>query len=137
MSVTPQDALSELQKARDELAALSDALHKVNLVLDGTGTEDGVEKQYQDFIDEHEVGQWLKSQEEDGPRLPSEALRIKLARREMPADLLARHDMLTRKRKRIQERMSGVAKIVEANRSILSALKEEAAGSGSSIRRAA
>lgn len=129
MSVTPQEALDELQRARDELGRLSDALFQVNCALDGTRTEHGLEKRYQDFIDEHEIGQWLKAQEA-GTKLPSEALRIKLARKEMDADLLTRRDVLQRKRGRLKERISQVKEIIEADRSILSALKEEAQGAG-------
>lgn len=66
VSVTPQEALEQLEKARDELSDLSGALHQVNLILDGSGAEPGVEKQYQDFIDEHEVGQWLRAQGSGG-----------------------------------------------------------------------
>ncbi|MDE2103212.1 MAG: hypothetical protein KGL39_38555 [Patescibacteria group bacterium] len=135
MTVTPQEALQQLEDARDELGKLSDALYQISVQLDGKDNEPGVEQQYQDFVDEHETGQWLKAQDDDGPKLPSEALRLKLARRDMDPVLLARHDLLIRKRKRVQQRISDVSKIIEANRSILSALKEEAQGAG--IRRAA
>lgn len=135
MSVTPQEALDALEAARDELGSLSGALFQISLALDGQGDEPGVEQQYQDYVDEYETGLWLKSQADDGLKLPSEAMRLKLARRDMDPILLARHDLLIRKRKRVQQRISDVSKIIEANRSILSALKEEAAGAG--LRRAA
>ena len=134
MTVTPQEALADLETARNELGQLSDALFQIGLALDGQGGEPGVEQQYQDFVDEYETGMWLKAQD-GGPKLPSEALREKLARKAMDPNLLARHDALIRKRQRIRQRISDVSKIIEANRSILSALKEEAQGAG--LRRAA
>lgn len=136
MSVTPQQALADLEAARDELVRLSEAVFKIGQQLDGINSADeGIEKQYQDFIDDWETGLWMKSQEEGGPKFPSEALRAKLARREMPAEILARRDLLVRKRDRIRQRISDVKATVEANRSILSALKEEAMGAG--LKRAA
>jgi hypothetical protein len=129
--VTPQQALSRLDDHSIELGKLSGALFEVNQRLET------VEREYQDFVDDFEVGLWLKSQEDDGPKLPSEALRSKLARREMAPELLGRRDGLVRKRERIKQRIGDLKMEIEADRSILSALKLEAEASGAGLRRAA
>lgn len=122
--VTPQQALARLEASRAELDRLSGALFEVEHRLDD------VEKDYQDFVDDFEVGLYLKSETADGPKLPSEAMRLKLARREMAPELLGRRDGLVRKRQRIRQRISDVKAMVEADRSILSALKTEADATG-------
>ena len=116
---TPLEVRDRLNEHSLELGRLSAALLTVNQLLE---TADG---KYQAFVDEFEVGLWLKAQETDGPRLPSEALRIKLARQEMPAELLGRRDGLVRKRERIRQRIGDVKSMVVADRSIVSALKSE------------
>ena len=50
----------------------------------------------EDFIDNFELGLYDKVLAEGG-KLPSEAMRLKLARREMPAELLGRREGLMRK----------------------------------------
>ena len=129
--VTPQEALDRLDAHSRELGDLSGALLEINRRLDD------VEREYQAFVDDFEVGLYLRSEEPDGPRLPSEAMRIKLARREMSPELLGRRDLLVRKRERIRQRISDLKAEIEADRSILSALKLEAEASGAGLRRAA
>lgn len=99
--------------------------------------EPGVEQRYQEFVDRYEVELYVKCQEPDGPKWPSEAMREKLARHEMPAELLGWRDGLTRKRGRLMRRIDDLGKIIGADRSILSALKLEAEASGTGLRRAA
>ena len=129
--VTPQEALDRLDAHSRELGDLSGALLEINRRLDD------VEREYQAFVDDFEVGLYLRSEEPDGPRLPSEAMRAKLARREMSPELLGRRDGLVRKRERIRQRISDLKAEIEADRSILSALKLEAEASGAGLRRAA
>lgn len=129
--VTPQQALARLDGHAAELGKLSDALLKVNQALDTADPE------YQEFIDSYEVGLYLRSEAENGPKLPSEAMRLKLARREMPPEILGRRDGLVRKRERIKQRISDLKAEIEAERSILSALKVEAEAGGGGLRRAA
>ena len=81
--------------------------------------------EYQAFVDNYEVGLYLKSEADGGPKLPSEAMRLKLARREMAPDLLGARDGLARKRERIKQRIADLKSEIEAERSILSALKSE------------
>jgi hypothetical protein len=129
--VTPSQALERLDAHSVELGKLSAALFEVNQRLEA------VERDYQEFVDAYEVGLWLKAQEENGPRLPSEALRLKLARREMAPDLLGRRDGLVRKRDRVKQRIGDLKTEIDADRSILSALKLEAEAAGMGVRRAA
>lgn len=129
--MNPADALARLDGHATELDTLSRGLAEVQRQLEPA------EKDYQDFVDEFEVGLYLQSEEPGGRKLPSEALRQKLARRDMPAELLGRRDGLIRKRDRMKQRIGDLKAIVEGERSILSALKVEAEATGNTIRRAA
>lgn len=116
---TPQEALGRLEAHAQELDRLSRALAQVQRDLEQTEIE------YQRHVDDYELGLYFKSEQEDGPRLPSEALRLKLARRAMDPELLGRRDGLVRKRDRLKQRIADLKAIVESERSILSALKVE------------
>ena len=109
----------------------SAALLKVSQQLEVADVE------YQAFVDNYEVGLYLKSEEEGGRKLPSEAMRLKLARREMAPDLLGARDGLARKRDRIKQRIADLKSEIEAERSILSALKSEMEEGGGNLGRAA
>ena len=125
------EALDRLDGHAKELDKLSTDLAEIQRRLEP------IEKEYQDFVDDFEVGLYLKSEEIDGRRLPSEAMRLKLARREMAPELLGRRDGLVRKRERMKQRIGDLKAIVEGERSILSALKTEAEAGGGGMRRAA
>ena len=129
--VTPQQALQRLDTHAQELGVLSAALLKVSQQLEVADVE------YQAFVDNYEVGLYLKSEAEGGPKLPSEAMRLKLARREMAPDLLGARDGLARKRERIKQRIADLKSEIEAERSILSALKSEMEAGGGNLGRAA
>lgn len=124
-------SLGKLDEHARELDSLSKALHAVSQKLEPA------ERAYTEFVEKFEVGLFLKSEAEDGPRLPGEAMRLKLARRDMPAEMLGEYEGLKAKRQRLKDRISDIKAEIEAQRSILSALKEEAAASGYSVRRAA
>ena len=128
---TPIEALDRLDAHAAELDELSRGLAELQRQLEP------IEVKYQDFVDAYEVGLYLKSEEDGGPKLPSEAMRLKLARREMAPELLGRRDGLIRKRDRMSKRIDDLARICNAERSVLSALKTEAEASGGSVRRAA
>lgn len=83
-----------------------------------------VQRDYDDFISDYEIGLWQRAQDEEGFKLPAEALRIKLAQRAMPPELLGRHRGLLASRDRLKTRIAHVKTAVEAQRSILSAMKE-------------
>lgn len=114
-----QEAMGRLNELAQELDDLSRALLKVEQDLEP------IDDQYQAFVDAFEVGLWQKSQDNDSFRLPSEAMRSKLAHRDMPAELLGRHRGLMMARARGRERIRTVKAQVDAQRSILSALKSE------------
>ena len=112
-----QQALDRLDAHAAELEQLSGLLIKVQRELEP------VEAEYQEFVDSFEIGMYNRMLE-SGDRLPSEALRLKLARHDMPPELLGRREGLCRKRERLVSRIADLKAVVSAERSILSALKE-------------
>lgn len=102
-----------------ELGSLSTKLAQVSRDLEP------VERQYHDFVDEFEVGLLLKSESDEDYRLPSAALRLKLAHRAMDPALLGRYMGLVNSRSRLQQRLRDLKAEVDAQRSILSSLKSE------------
>ena len=113
------ECIARLRESADELDALSRKLHISEVELEPT------EREYRTFVDNFEVGLWKQHQDE-GAKLPSEALRVKLAERAMPPELLGRYVGLVMARKRVEKRIRDLRSTVDAQRSILSALKVEA-----------
>jgi hypothetical protein len=111
--------IAKLRECADELDGLSRRLHTTERDLEP------VEREYRKFVDDFEVGLWKQHQDE-GKKLPSEALRVKLAEREMEPALLGRYVGLVMARKRAEKRIQALRATVDAQRSILSALKVEA-----------
>jgi chromosome segregation ATPase len=95
-----------------------------------------VEKQYEAFLDDFETAAWDRHVKDDA-KLPPKDMRLRLARREMPSDLLGQHSALHAKRRRIEKRIGSLKAEIDAQRSILSALKLEAEASGNRLGRAA
>jgi hypothetical protein len=119
---TPMEARFKLNTLADELGTLAGLLADVERQLEP------VENEYVQFIDNFDTGLWF-SHVNDGAKLPSEAMRLKLARKEMDPELLGKYIGLTNSRKRLVDRIRSLKAEIEAQRSILSALKEELAGS--------
>lgn len=113
------DARSRLSELAQELGNRSSDLAKVSRELEIT------EGAYRAFVDEYEIGLWQRSQDEGGFKLPSEALRVKLAQKAMDPALLGRYKGLTASRDRLKQRIADLKAEIEAQRSILSALKTE------------
>lgn len=109
----------KLSDQADELDRLSRALADVARQLEPVATE------YQAFVDNHELGLLLRSEDETEYKLPPAALRLKLARRAMDPELRGRYMALTHSRERLEQRIRDLKVAVEAQRSILSALKME------------
>ena len=84
-----------------------------------------VEEAYERFVETYETGLW-DAYEKDDAKLPPEAMRLKLARRAMPPEMLGDYSSLMHKRKRLDKRMASLKTAVSAQQSILSALKVEA-----------
>lgn len=121
---TPQEATGRLSELSAELDGISRNLAGVSRSLEP------VEADYRRFVDDFELGLYQRSIDEDGYKLPSEAMRAKLAIRAMPPELFGRYTALVRSRDRMVQRIRDIKTEVEAQRSILSALKEEASASG-------
>jgi hypothetical protein len=113
------DARTALNRLAVELGDMSSKLAQVCRDLEP------VERDYSAFVDEFEVGLLLRSESDEGYKLPSAALRLKLAHRKMDPDLLGRYMGLVNSRSRLQQRLRDLKAEIEAQRSILSALKVE------------
>lgn len=84
-----------------------------------------VEDAYEQFMENFIAGMF---EDQDGGRLPGEDVRRALAHkqlRKIDAGLLGSHRELTRRRKRLEKRLGSLKTAVDAQRSILSALKTE------------
>ena len=124
-----------------ELDRLSKALAQTERELggyvDGNGEKIlGIEQEWESFRDDFECGMWDRHVKDDA-KFPSEAMRLRLARREARPDLLGRYTTLLAKRKRLEKRIGSLKAGIDAQRSILSALKMEAEAAGAGLRRAA
>ena len=115
---TPQEAMAKLDAYAHELDAISNKLAEIERQLEP------VEREYQAFVDDFEVGLWQRSQDDENFKLPSEALRLKLAQKAMSPELLGRYVGLINARRRLRERGQRTKASLEAQRSILSYLKE-------------
>ena len=127
----PHKVMADLNHQAQHLAHLADALADVERQLEKA------EAEYQKHVDDFEIGLWQRSQDEDGFKLPSESLRLKLAHKEMDPALLGRYIGLKASRDRLEKRIRNLRTEVDAQRSILSALKTEAEAGGGNLRRAA
>lgn len=129
---TPLEAMNKLDDLATELANRSSELADVERKLEP------IEIAYQASVDDFEIGLW-KTYEDSGykAKLPSEAMRLKLAHKSMDPALLGRYVGLVHSRKRLEKRIRALGITVDAQRSILSALKVEMEASGSGMRRAA
>ena len=121
MSVTTVDPLSvmaDLQAHARELDQLSKDLTKVERLLEP------VEREYEIFRTSYEAGLW-EQHVGAGAKFPAEGLRLRMAQQAMPPELLGRYVELMGSRRRLQQRISTLKAIVDAKRSIISALKAE------------
>ena len=114
----PVSVMGRLDQLAAELDELSRNLAEVERRLVPT------EAEYEEFMASFEEGLWQKHVQ-DGEKLPPEKLRERMAHRAMPAELLGRYTALVSQRRRIRDRVGSVKAVVDAQRSILSALKAE------------
>lgn len=115
---TPAEAMAELSKYARELHGLSHKLAEVEREFAP------VQEAYEKFLDDFETGLWFKHETQDA-KLPPEKMRLRLAHKAMDPTLLGHYVGLTNQRERLRKRISDVKVSVEAQRSILSALKVE------------
>lgn len=101
----------ELDRISKEMDAVADQLRPVD-------------DEYEAFMGAYEEGLWNRHVE-DGEKFPPEALRTRMGRRAMSPELLGRYTRLVADRKRMEKRVSSLKAIVDAKRSVLSALRTE------------
>jgi hypothetical protein len=115
---TPAEAMAELQKLSNELGTLASLLAVVNQKLEP------VQVEYEQFLDDFETGLWFKHETQDA-KLPSEKMRMRLAHKQMKPELLGQYRGLMDQRDRLRKAISDKKALVDAWRSMLSALKVE------------
>lgn len=113
------EARVKLNALSDELGMLAGQLADVERKLEPVTVE------YTKFVDDFETGLWFAHVSEAGAKLPSASMRLKLAHRSIDPDLLGRYVGYTNSRKRLIDRIRSLKAEIEAQRSILSALKVE------------
>lgn len=129
---TPAEVMAKLDQLASELDTRSSELADVERRLEPT------ELAYQAFVDDFEVGLWTKYEDSEyKTKLPPEPMRLKLAHKAIDPDLLGRYIGLVNSRKRLEKRIGALKSAVDAQRSILSALKAEVEAGGGTMRRAA
>lgn len=82
-SITPGEVIGRLDALAEELGKVSNALATVERQLEP------VDREFREFVDNHEIGLYERSITEDGFSSPAEALRQKLAVRAMPRSCTA------------------------------------------------
>lgn len=117
---TPSDILERLDGHASDLGTLSDDLNEVQEQLRP------LQEQVDAHLRAHEVGLWQKHVN-NGDKFPPEKVRERLAIQDLDPVLYGRHTALLSKRKQLQQRISDLKAEIDAERSILSALKEEMA----------
>ena len=113
----PTTVLGDLDLHAHELDDLSKDLAGVERKLVSVNDE------YEAFMGAFEEGLWERHLE--GEKFPPEALRTRMGHRAMDPELLGRYVALTSSRKRMEKRIGTLKAVVDAKRSILSALRAE------------
>jgi hypothetical protein len=126
----PMEVMGRLDSQALELDKLSKDLADVERRLEPA------EIAYEEFMAAFEEGLW-EAHVTDGAKFPPEKLRERMGRHAMDPELLGRYTLLINSRRRLKDRIGSVKVGVEAQRSILSALKVEMEASGAALRRVA
>lgn len=116
--VDPHTVLFDLQDHAKELDHLSKRLAAVERELEP------VEQEHEAFRTAYEAGLWERHVAH-GDKFPAEGLRLRMAQREMRPELLGRYVELHGERRRLTQRIGTLKAVVDAKRSVLSALKTE------------
>lgn len=114
----PAAVMAKLDQQAAELDELSKGLAVTERKLEP------LEAFYAEALDDFEVGCWDRHVKEEA-KLPSADMRERLARRTMPDRVLSERAALLAKRKRLERRIKDLGGAIDAQRSILSALKSE------------
>jgi hypothetical protein len=115
--VNPTGVIEVLGDHARELDQLSKRLSQVETELEP------VALQYEEWMGAYEEGLW--DHHIAGAKLPPEALRTRMAHRAMPPELLGAHTHLVNERRRLEKRISSLKAVVDAQRSLVSALRAE------------
>ncbi len=102
---------SELDGCSRKLAEVEDQLEPLDNI-------------YEEAVDDFEAQLWENHEDRDA-KLPPEKMRLILARRSISPGIRSKRATLLSKRKRLEKRIRTLAELVDAQRSILSALKAE------------
>ncbi len=105
------DYASELDGCSRKLAEAESELEPLNAT-------------YEEAMDDYEAGCWERYEDEDA-KLPPQHMREVLARRSIKPEIRSERATLLSKRKRLEKRIRTLSDLVDAQRSILSALKSE------------
>ena len=79
---------------------------------------------YEEAMDDAEASFWERH-EDEGDKLPPQHMREVLARRSIKREIREQRAVLLSRRKRLEKRIRTLSDLVDAQRSILSALKAE------------
>ncbi len=79
---------------------------------------------YEEAMDDYEAQCW-ENHEDRGDKLPPQHMREVLARRSISREIRDQRAVLLSRRKRLEKRIRTLSDLVDAQRSILSALKSE------------
>lgn len=115
---TPVEALNRLSELAVEIGTRASELAEVERRLEPVAIE------HDRFVDNFDTGLWFQHVSE-GAKLPSAEMRLKLAHKAIDPDLLGRYVALSNARKRLTDRIRSLRVEIDAQRSILSALKVE------------
>jgi len=113
------DVAVSMQKL-NEWARELDALSK--MLTDNQRKLEPVMKEYEDAIADEEAAMWTRYEAGEG-KWPGAEFRVKLARRKMAEDLRDRYDALMAASSRMETRIGILKRLVDAERSVLSAEK--------------
>jgi predicted nucleic acid-binding Zn-ribbon protein len=141
MNAEPAQVMARLDDLACELDTRSKRLAEVERGLSGYRANDGshvtgVEESYEDWADTWMIGKH-EQYEADGKRLPTKEMLERMMRKEMPAQLLGTYRELRGERERLKRRIGDIKAQVEAQRSILSAAKQEMEATAPGLRGAA
>lgn len=114
----PITVMGDLEAHALELDKLSKELAQVERDLEP------VTREYEEFMGAYEEGLWHQHMDL-GAKFPAEALRTRMGHRAMAPELLGSYMGLLGSRRRLEKRVSTLKSVVDAKRSILSALKVE------------
>ena len=112
-----------MQKIDDFCLELND---RSNELADCEREYEEIEGRYEDAVGDWEAGLWDECLSAD-QKWPPEKLRQRLASKQIDQELLGMYRALTARRKRLEKRIATIKTLVDGQRSILSALKEEMA----------